>query len=237
MGRRSRWGQYSVSFAFLDLADEIIRKYNEHNPAFPPPPIALPPADDSLSNTNGETLGMDEMAAILDSGFDDDPQSQSTYAPLSHPRSRAHQPPPSLFRTLANAPSPVHRHQHEYTAPQPRINLTDSPNFSSSPNSIHSSPHSAGASGYTGGQYVSIDGQDKNDINAQMPHSGGSVSSSVESRPYGVGHAKKRSGGGPGPGAGLGVRSGGYGPLGPLADVDEAGKGQLRGHGGTGKNR
>lgn len=214
-----------------------MRKYNEHNPAFPPPPIALPPTDDSLSNTNGETLGMDEMAAILDSGFDDDPQSQSTYAPLSHPRPRAHQPPPSLSRTLANAPSPVHRHQHEYTAPQPRLNFTDSPSFDSSPNSIHSSPHSAGASGYTGGQYVSIDGQDKNDINAQTPYSGRSVSSSVESRPYGVGHAKKRSGGGPGLGTGPGVRSAGYGPLGPLADVDESEKGQIRGYGGSGKNR
>lgn len=211
--------------------------YNEHNPAFPPPPIALPPTDDPVSNINGETLGMDEMAAILDSGFDDDPQSQSTYPPLSHPRPHAHPPPPPISRTLANAPSPVRRHQHEYNAPQPRFNRIDSPSFGSGPNSARSSPHSADAGRYAAGEYVSIDRQDTNDLDAQMPHSGGSVSSSVESRPHGVGHAKKRSGGGAGIGAGTGARGGGYGPLGPLADVNEVGRGQTRGYGGSGKDR
>lgn len=180
---------------------------------------------------------MDEMAAILDSGFDDDPQSQSTYPTLSHPRPHAQPPPPPISRTLANASSPVRRHQHDYNAPQPRLNLIDFSSFGSGPNSARSSPHFAGAGRHAGGEYVSIDRQDTNDLDAQMPHSGGSVSSSVESRPHGVGHAKKRSGGGAGVGAATSVRGGGYGPLGPLADADEVGGRQIRGYGGSGKDR
>lgn len=58
-----------------------------------------------------------------------------------------------------------------------------------------------------------------------MLYSGGSVSFSVESRLYGVGYVKKRSGGGVGIGVGMGVRGGGYGFLGLLVDVNEVGRG------------
>ncbi len=126
--------------------------YNEHNPAFPPPPIALPPVQ-----VSGQTLGHDEMAAILDSGFED-----------PHP--------PPTFRSHTHVSSPLQRsaytpngHTHDYGY------IPETPN---------------------------------------MPNSGDSVSSSVESR---VGHAKKRSGG-----AGQKER---YGPLGPLADGDDTGWG------------
>ncbi|KAK8853481.1 chitin synthase 1 [Kwoniella newhampshirensis] len=158
-----------------DVWGAEIGGYNEHNPAFPPPPIALPPQSSFEHGFGGQTLGMDEMAAILDSGFDD-------------------QPPPPTFRPHANnAPSPLHRHQHEFTSPQTR---------------------------YDTNGYSSIDGGGAGDIHQmqiqrtpELPTTGDSVSSSIESRPHGSGHAKKRSAGG-------GGMQNKYGPMGPLADED-----------------
>ncbi|WVR09675.1 hypothetical protein IAU60_006750 [Kwoniella sp. DSM 27419] len=156
-----------------DVWGAEIGGYNEHNPAFPPPPIALPLEQ---ASHDGQTLGMDEMAAILDSGFDD--------------------PPPPTFRSHQNVPSPLQRHQHDYGGPR-----------------------------YGNG--------DAGPRTPELPTTGDSVSSSVESRPMGGGHAKKRSGGvnqslalGLGQGAGGAGPGGGgrYGPLGPLAD-DENGWG------------
>ncbi|ODN77368.1 chitin synthase 1 [Cryptococcus amylolentus CBS 6039] len=157
----------SVFSSEEDMWGGEVGGYNENNPSFPPPPIALPP--NSPAAGPGETIGMDEMAAMLDSGFDD------TAAP-----------PPRTLRPLKNPTSPLHRHQHDFNTPpaaQLRFNLSDT----------------------QPGSYVSIDRQGE-EGDGQMPVSEGSVSSSVESRPQGGGHAKKRSGG-----AGKG-----YGPLGPL---------------------
>ncbi|WWC72270.1 uncharacterized protein I206_106232 [Kwoniella pini CBS 10737] len=84
-----------------DVWGAEIGGYNEHNPAFPPPPIALSTQyhhHHNYDDSGGETLGMDEMAAILDSGFDDPPP------PL----------PQSSFKTNNNIPSPLHRHQHDF---------------------------------------------------------------------------------------------------------------------------
>ncbi|WWD19914.1 chitin synthase 1 [Kwoniella shandongensis] len=156
-----------------DVWGAEIGGYNEHNPAFPPPPIALPPQTSfehgGLGGAGGgQTLGMDEMAAILDSGFDD-------------------QPPPPTFRPHANnVPSPLHRHQHDFQTPE-----------------LQQIPTSAG---------------------------GESVSSSIESRPHGGGHAKKRSAGG----SGVNAVQNRYGPMGPLAD--EVGY-TTRGGGGGFKGR
>ncbi|WVQ83744.1 chitin synthase 1 [Cryptococcus sp. DSM 104549] len=160
----------SVFSSEEDVWGGEIGGYNEYNSAFPPPPIALPPQGMA---PDGQTLGMDEMAAILDSGFDDNP-------------------PPAAFRTAQNAPSPLHRHQHEFQSPHARFALND---------------NGPGPGGYT-----SIDGDSQ-----EAPVSGNSVSSSVESRPHGSGHAKKRSGGGP---------ANRHGPLGPLVDEDSNGYGR-----------
>lgn len=59
--------------------------YDEHNPSYPPPPIALPPE----TKFTGETIGMDEMAQILDQGFEE--------------------PPPAAWRQDRRVPSPLHR--------------------------------------------------------------------------------------------------------------------------------
>ena len=133
----------------MDGADRGFLKYNEYNPAFPPPPIALPP---ETLNGSGQTLGHDEMAAILDSGFDD-PSPPTTLAPRVGQKPHGSSPLQDSTYPMWNG------HDYGY--------IPETPN---------------------------------------MPHSGDSVSSSVESR-----HAKKRSGG-------AGHER--YGPLGPLADDD-----------------
>jgi chitin synthase len=122
------------------------------------------------------------MAAILDSGFDDAPP-----------------PLPPTLRTYSQAPSPLMRHQHEYAA------ATQYEQQHQQQQQQHA--RFADQDGHGNGGYVSIDHPKTPD----MPTSGNSVSSSVESRPNGGGHAKKRSGG-----AGMDR----YGPLGPLADDD-----------------
>lgn len=121
----------------------VLLQYNEHNPAFPPPPIALPPQTSFEHGAGGgggggQTLGMDEMAAILDSGFDDQPF------------------PPTFRPHVNNVPSPLHRHQHEFTSqPQSHSNgytsLDDhqrTPEMPTSADSVSSSidsrPHGSG---------------------------------------------------------------------------------------------
>ena len=62
-------------------------QYNENNPAFPPPPIAFAPRAAGLP-VPGQTLGHDEMAAILDSGFEEPAHPmpyRNGYAPAPNP--------------------------------------------------------------------------------------------------------------------------------------------------------
>ncbi|WWC64871.1 uncharacterized protein I303_107485 [Kwoniella dejecticola CBS 10117] len=161
-----------------DVWGAEIGGYNENNPAFPPPPMALSTQSHHYNNHNdhdgGETLGMDEMAAILDEGFDDPP---------------SHLNPPQNFRTTNhNIPSPLHRHQHD---------------FQSQSNGAYLNGN--GYNGYNG---------NTGPRTPDMPTTADSVSSSIESRPQGSGHAKKRSGGV------NNQQAKKYGPLGPLADDD-----------------
>ena len=154
-------------------------KYNEYNPAFPPPPLALPAGDPSAG---GHTLGHDEMAAILDSGWEE-PQSVAQ---------------PQQARQNGYAPSPLKR--GAYTPPEP-------------------TRYAAQNGGYNVGSYVPIESPR---TPGQTPNTGDSVSSSVDSRLGGSGHAKKRSGG-----RAMGDKDR-WGPLGPLAD-DSNGWGQKSG--------
>ncbi|ORY25449.1 chitin synthase-domain-containing protein [Naematelia encephala] len=170
----------SVFSSEEDVWGAEIGGYNENNPSFPPPPIALPAG---AVTPDGETLGMDEMAAILDEGFDDPPavafRSQQTYA--TSPLNRTAYKP-------SRSPSPSNM-------PYPNGN-----------GNYNGYPNGAGY-GYDNASYSPIDSPHT----PQMPHSGDSMSSSVESRQGGAGHAKKRSGG---------AGQDRYGPLGPLADDD-----------------
>lgn len=173
-------------------------QYNENNPSFPPPPIALAPSTDSHS---GATIGQDDLAAMLEEGFDDRGASAQNGGP-------AYPPPASFPRSYSNSPLA----QSQTT----RYHLQDtvgSPNgYQNGFAGAHGrqSPPDNGY-GYAkgrvspNGQYVAID----QPSTPNMPTSGDSVSSSVESN---RGHAKRRSGG-----AGQKER---YGPLGPLADDD-----------------
>ncbi|WWC91990.1 uncharacterized protein L201_006944 [Kwoniella dendrophila CBS 6074] len=163
-----------------DVWGAEIGGYNENNPAFPPPPIALSSSShyqqgyqngygDHHNDDDGQTLGMDEMNAILDSGFDDRPHLNS------NPNL-----PQSSYKSNSNIPSPLHRHQHDFTS--------------------------------SSQQYINGPKTPEN-----MPTSSNSVSSSIESRPQGHGHTKRRSGG-------LNQQqqqARKYGPLGPLADNDQ----------------
>jgi chitin synthase len=186
------------------VAPLIFSQYNEHNPAFPPPPIGLPP--DSLTNYHpgGNTLGMDEMASILEQGFDDPPPGA---AGLRAP-DRSYTPSP-LQRQVDKTPSPV------------RYQLSDGA-YGSGPNGNgNGNGYAYGAGSYAapppGGRARTPD------LDTPQPDSGNSInsiSSSIESRPLGVGHAKKRSGG-------AGQER--YGPLGPLADDDRGWGGGYQG--------
>lgn len=154
-------------------------QYNEYNPAFPPPPLAIPASDP----TGGHTLGQDEMAAILDSGWDE-------------PRSQFQPPQP---RQNGYAPSPLQR--GAYTPPEPTTR------------------YATQNGGYEVGSYVPIESPR---APGQTPNTGDSISSSVDSRLGGSGHAKKRSGG-----RAMGDKDR-WGPLGPLAN-DHTGWGQKSG--------
>jgi chitin synthase len=187
----------------------ISPQYNEHNPAFPPPPIGLPP--DSLTNYHpgGNTLGMDEMASILEQGFDDPPPG--TGAGGLRAPDRSYTPSP-LQRQVDKTPSPV------------RYQLSDGA-YGSGPNGSNGNGngYAYGAGSY-GAPPPPGGGRARTpDLDTPQPDSGNSVnsiSSSIESRPLGVGHAKKRSGG-------AGQER--YGPLGPLADDDTGWGGGYKG--------
>ncbi|OCF44544.1 chitin synthase 1 [Kwoniella heveanensis CBS 569] len=165
-----------------DVWGAEIGGYNEHNPAFPPPPVALPPQ--SYDDHNGQTLGMDEMAAILDSGFDDPPP------PAFRPNGHGYGSGANNGFDSGQAPSPLQRHQHDF-----------------SPHHQHQQQQSR----YAGNEPRTPD----------LPTTGDSMSSSVESRPAGSGHAKKRSGGvryTTNNNANANGNGNGYGPLGPLSN-------------------
>ncbi|RXK41503.1 chitin synthase 1 [Tremella mesenterica] len=72
----SQYGSGSDTNSLFSSDEDVwggeIGGYNEHNPAFPPPPISLAPVP--LHVTPDGVFGEDEMAAILDQGFDDGPR-------------------------------------------------------------------------------------------------------------------------------------------------------------------
>ncbi|KAK4689436.1 chitin synthase, partial [Tremellales sp. Uapishka_1] len=81
-----------------DVWGQDIGGYNEHNPSFPPPPIALPP---ETINVEGQTVGMDEMTAMLEAGFDDPPPQaafRSAQPYVSSPLQRQAFQPPQKFQ-------------------------------------------------------------------------------------------------------------------------------------------
>jgi chitin synthase len=211
-------------------------QYNENNPSFPPPPIAMPASehihssrtlDGSAAGYNGntgKTLGMDEMAAMLDQEWDE-----------PAPPARAASPLPPLQAGRANAyaggsgpgsaTSPL-QSRHGETIPLNRwdpsmgsgsgsgassgfgdaggYGYTSAPQTASSrsrgPPQIHPTPRSAGVNGYGPGSTI--------------------ASASGVERAHGSGHAKKRSGGrakGSDEYEYQDARDG-YGPMGPLSD-------------------
>ena len=170
-----------------DVWGADIGGYNEYNPAFPPPPLALP-AEAHTPSSGGDTLGQDEMAAILDSGWDE--------------------PAPRLNGFGApHGPSPLHRGAF---APDPPAPMRYAP--------------ANGAGGYDVGSYVPIESPR---TPGASPNTGDSVSSSVDSRLGGSGHAKKRSGG-----RTMGDRERErYGPMGPLSGDDTGWGGRSNGAG------
>lgn len=79
----------SIMSSEEDVWGAEIGGYNENHPAYPPPPMALAP--NAVSARPGtQVLGMDEMAALLDQGFDE--------------------PPAAAWRPERNESSPLHRH-------------------------------------------------------------------------------------------------------------------------------
>ncbi|BEJ15282.1 hypothetical protein CspHIS471_0410490 [Cutaneotrichosporon sp. HIS471] len=60
--------------------------YDENHPSFPPPPMSLPPESRPMP---GPSIGMDQMAQMLDQGFEE--------------------PPPANVRYDRRTPSPLHR--------------------------------------------------------------------------------------------------------------------------------
>jgi chitin synthase len=90
--------------------------YNEHNPSYPPPPLAL---HAQHANASGETLAGDQMEAMLEVGFDEglSPNSSTTrLAPRLHDRPQPHD-------------APV-KHSNGYTA----LSRTQSPTSPNTPN-------------------------------------------------------------------------------------------------------
>lgn len=107
--------------------------------------------------------------------------------------------PPTAFRSHPHPHPPSHPNGGYVSSPLNRAPVSQPMPSRPEYHQLHSDPHS------------------------QMPLSADSVSSSIESRAGGSGHAKKRSGG-----AGRDR----YGPLGPLADDDTGWEaGMANGHG------
>jgi chitin synthase len=84
--------------------------YNEHNPSYPPPPLALPLQH---VNASGETLGGDQLEAMLEVGFDDglSPNSSTTkLAPRHLDRHQLYDTPVTHsngYTALSRAQSPT----------------------------------------------------------------------------------------------------------------------------------
>lgn len=84
--------------------------YNEHNPWYPPPPLALHTEHASAS---GETLAGDQLEAMLEVGFDEglSPNSSTTrLAPRHHDRRQLHDSPVTHsngYTALSRAQSPT----------------------------------------------------------------------------------------------------------------------------------
>ena len=84
--------------------------YNEHNPSYPPPPLAL---HKQHANASGETLAGDQLEAMLEAGFDDglSPDNSTTkIAPRHHDRHQLYDTPVTHsngYTALSRAQSPT----------------------------------------------------------------------------------------------------------------------------------
>lgn len=97
--------------------------YNEHNPAFPPPPDVLIPRDEVLHGAG--TIGGDDLEAMLEVGFDDrsDGHGSRLHMQQQNPSSTHLLPPQNVPRfqlsdggpSLSASPQP-YSHQQDYIA-------------------------------------------------------------------------------------------------------------------------
>jgi len=84
--------------------------YNEHNPSYPPPPVAF---NVQHANASGETLAGDRLEAMLEAGFEEglSPNSSTTrLAPRHHDRHQLHDTPVTHsngYTALSRAQSPT----------------------------------------------------------------------------------------------------------------------------------
>jgi chitin synthase len=78
----------SVVSSEEDVWGAEIGGYDENNPAYPPPPTTVAPENSAMRGPT-QTLGVNDMATLLDQGFDE--------------------PPPAQTRPDRNAPSPLQR--------------------------------------------------------------------------------------------------------------------------------
>ena len=84
--------------------------YNEHNPSYPPPPLAL---HTKHVNASGETLAGDQLEAMLEAGFDDGQSPNSSthkLAPRHHDRHQLYDTPVTHsngYTALSRAQSPT----------------------------------------------------------------------------------------------------------------------------------
>ena len=106
----------SVSSSDDDHWGMQIGGYNEHNPSYPPPPMAL---HMKHANASGETLAGDQLEAMLEVGFDEglSPNSSATrLAPRHHDRHQLHDTPV----THSNGYTALSRTQSPTTPNTPR---------------------------------------------------------------------------------------------------------------------
>lgn len=82
--------------------------YNEHNPSYPPPPLAL---HMKHANASGETLAGDQLQAMLETGFDEglSPNSSTRFMAPHHDRHQLHATVTrsSGYTALSRAQSPT----------------------------------------------------------------------------------------------------------------------------------
>ncbi|WOO84845.1 Chitin synthase 1 [Vanrija pseudolonga] len=149
----------SIMSSEEDVWGGDIGGYNEYHPSYPPPPTTLAP--ETLQAA--PVVGMDEMAAILDQGFEEPP-------------------PQAAWRAERNAASPLHRTNNQFAPGAP-----GGPGYggrSTPPTPPQSSDQYHDASTPIRGAYAAVPGG--------SPTTHDSISTGVDARGA-LGHAKKRS--------------------------------------------